>query len=162
MLKRILIIFTVLFLTFNMVFAADIPVKVETLSKISTSDGHLQEGDNINFVVADDIYVDSKLLIKKGESVTGVITSLVNNDFTCQSASIYAENFKARTIDGKIVKLNGIVYKEGRNHSFVTQYLENGFQLIRGGEAQILPKKDSFMLYLKEDHKPKKETIDDL
>jgi len=160
MLKKIFVTFFIFLCFNNSVFSKEIPVKVVPDSEITTSNGNLQEGDNINLVTAEDIYVDSKLYIKKGENVSGVITSLVNNDFTCQSASIYAEQFKVKNVDGKTIKLNGIVYKNGRNHSYITQFMPDFFQLIRGGEAKIVPQKDSFTLYL-EDGK-KREVKDDL
>lgn len=164
MLKKIIPIL-IATLALNLIaYAEEIPVKVAPASIITTADKTLQEGDSVNFVTTNDIYVNSKLYIKKGETVTGIITSLVNNDFTCQSASIYAENFKVKTIEGKTAKLKGIVFKEGRNHSYFTQYLGNGFQLIRGGETKILPDKDSYTLYLNvEGNKPtKKGVINDL
>lgn len=166
MLKRILLIFLILICFNNIAFSKEISVKVVPASEISTSNPSLQEGDNINLFTAEDMYVDSKLFIKKGEQVQGVITSLVNNDFTCQSASIYAENFKVKNTDGKIVKLSGIVYKNGRSHNYFTQYLPDHilhpglFFFIRGGEAKIMPGKDSFTLYL--DDNKKQGAKDDL
>jgi len=142
----------VLLLTSNVTFAKDIPVKVVPTQKISTSNVDLQEGDDISFAVANDVFVGDRLYISKGATVTGLITKIVHNDFTCEEASIYAENFKVRSIDGKLVKLGGIVYKKGRTHFMFTQFipedLTNGFIFIRGGEAQIKPEKDSFILYV--------------
>lgn len=166
MLKRIFMAFFILFCFRSAVFSKEIVVKVVPEREISTADRSLQEGDDINLITSEDVYVDSKLFIKKGEQVQGVVTSLVDNDFTCQSASIYAENFKVKTVDGKTVKLNGIVYKNGRNHNYVTQYIPdnlgaaNLFFFIRGGEAKIVPNKDSFTLYL--DDNKKREVKDDL
>ena len=166
MLKKILITFFILFCINNAVFSIEIPVKVVPDSIISTSGGNLQEGDSINFVTAEDIYLDSKLYIKKGEKVSGVITNLVNNDFTCQNASIYAENFKTKNVEGKSIKLIGIIHKDGRNHSYVTQYIPDNpmstslFFFIRGGEAKIVPQKDSFILFL--ENNKKREVKDDL
>jgi hypothetical protein len=166
MIKKIFLIL-IIFLCFNnSAFSKEISVKVIPDSEISTSDGSLQEGDSINLIIVEDVYVNTKLYIKKGEPVVGIITSLVNNDFTCQNASIYAENFKAKNVDGKIVKLNGIVHKEGRNHSYFTQYMPDNpmstslFFFIRGGEAKIVPQKDSFILYL--DDGEKREAKNDL
>jgi hypothetical protein len=148
MFKKTATIFFILFFINNLTFANEIPIKVKATSKISTSNNSLQEGDKIKLISAKDVYLNSKLYIKKGAPVTGIITSLENNDFTCQEASIYAENFKTKNVNGETVKLNGIVYKKGRNHSYITQYMTDWFQFIRGGEAQILPEKDSFTLYL--------------
>lgn len=164
MFKKTLLYFG-LFILFNSnslassAYAKDIPVQLKTISKISTSNVNLQEGDNINLIVADDVYLDSKLYIKKGTNAVGIVTSLTSNDFTCQEAQIYAEQFKVKNTNGKIVKINGVVYKKGRNHSLVTQYLPYGYSFIRGGEAQILPQKDVFTLYL--DLKNKQNEVND-
>lgn len=162
MIKKLLLIIAFIFLIPSFALGKEIPVKIDALSKISTSDVHLQEGDSVHFRVLDDVYVNSNLYIKKGTEAVGVITSLVNNGFTCQEASIYAEQFRVKDISGKNVKLKGIVFKQGRNHGLFTQYwpeytqfcpwfvsfLSNGFTFIRGGEAKILPEKDIYTLYL--------------
>lgn len=157
MLKKLLLVLIFTFIVSGFVYAKDIPVQIEPSSKISTSNNRLQEGDSINFVVVNDVYVNSELYVKKGTDVVGIITSLVNNDFTCQEASIYAENFRVKTTGGDVVKLRGIVYKKGRDHFLFTQYIPicipffpfpNIFPFIKGGEAKILPKKDVFNLYL--------------
>lgn len=166
MFRKVLTISLIFICLNNIVLSSEIPVKVISESIISTSGKELQEGDDINLVIAEDVYINSKLFIKKGEPVKGVITSLVDNGFTCQPASIYAENFKVKNINGKTVKLKGIVYKNGRNHSYFTQYIPdntvflNLFFFIRGGEAKIVPNKDSFILYLKDN--AKRQANDDL
>lgn len=161
MLKKIVLL-SVLLLTVNsLVWAKDIPVQLEAAFKISTANTNMQEGDNLNLVVVDDVYLDSKLYISKGTAVAGLITSLINNGFTCQEASIYAENFRVKTVDGKTIKLKGVVHKEGRNHSLVTQYLPIGYHFIRGGEAEILPQKDIFTLYF-ETNKSERGTNENL
>ena len=160
MFKKISLLLVLLFALNSLVWAKDIPIQLEAASKISTANINMQEGDNLNLIVADDVYLESKLYIKKGTSVVGVITSLVNNGFTCQEASIYAESFRVKTVDGNTIKLKGIVHKEGRNHSLVTQYLPIGYHFIRGGEAEILPQKDIFTLYLETNEQKKGENND--
>lgn len=167
MLKKTLLLLVLFFAVNSSAWAKDIPVQLEATSKISTANVNMQEGDNLNLIVANDVYVDSEIYIRQGTSAVGVITSLVNNGFTCQEASIYAESFRAKTVDGKTVKLKGIVHKEGRNHSLITQYmplipkyLPIGYFLIRGGEAEILPQKDIFTLYLESDEQKKVENND--
>ena len=150
MIKKSILVLSLIFLLNTCAFAKDVPVKVETLLKISTSDVSLHEGDSITLNVANDIYVNSKLYIRKGAIAEGIVTSLVDNGFTCQEASIYAENFRVKTVNGDMVKLKGIVYKKGRNHYMVTQFLPFGYVFIRGGEAQILPEEDSFILHMEE------------
>lgn len=118
-------------------------------AKITTSNLNLKEGDQINFAVADDIYVNSKLFIKKDEKVTGIITGLEPNGLQCKEASIYSENFKTTSTDRNEIKLDGIIYKKGRTHWMLTQFLPLIPTFIRGGEVQIKPN-DTFELLLKE------------
>lgn len=147
MFRKIFLIFILIIFAGSIAFAQDIEVKAGALDVISTSNVNLHEGDDIILVVQNDVYLNSKPYIKKGEILTGVITSLVDNGFTCQEASIYAEHFKVKTVSGKTVDLKGIVYKKGRNHSLFTQFLPFGFDIIRGGEAKITPNKDVFTFY---------------
>lgn len=118
-------------------------------AKITTSDLTLTEGDNINFAISNDIYVNSKLFIKKDEKVTGLITSIEPNGFGCKEATIYSEHFKTKDVDGKEVKLGGIIYVKGRTHWMFTQFIPVLPTFIRGGEVQIEPN-DTFELLLEE------------
>lgn len=149
MIKKFLLTFLVFILASMFVWADEISVKLTPLDSISTSRVDLREGDKINLIVTEDVLINSKVFIKQGSVATGIITSLVDNGFTCQEASIYAENFRVKTSQGKSVKLDGIVYKQGRNHSYFSQFLADGFFFIRGGEAKIEPKKDTYILYVK-------------
>lgn len=117
--------------------------------KITTSNVNLKEGDEINFALSKDIYVNSKLYARKDEKVTGLITSLEPNGFACKEASIYVENFKTKNVDGKEIKLDGIIYHKGRTHWMFTQFVPILPTFIRGGEVQITPE-DTFELIMKE------------
>lgn len=118
-------------------------------AKITTSNINLKQGDGINFAILNDIYVTDRLFIKKNEKVTGIITSLEPNGLQCKEASIYAENFKTINVDGKEIKLNGIIYKKGRTHWMLTQFIPILPTFIRGGEVQIKPG-NTFELLLEE------------
>ncbi len=118
-------------------------------TKITTSNINLKEGDEINFAISDDIYVNSKLFIKKDEKVTGLITSLEDNGFQCKEASIYSEQFKTKDINGNEITLVGIIYKKGRTHWMFSQILPYVPAFMRGGEVQIKPG-DTFELLLEE------------
>lgn len=139
------LILVLLFAQANM--AKELPVTVYSPTKITTSDPHLQEGDNISFVVAQDVYSGSKLCLKKGEAITGVITNITNNGYVCKEASLYAEGFRVNNVNGKQVQLSGVVYKKGRTHELFTQFIPIVPEIIRGGEVQIEPQKDTFVLY---------------
>lgn len=146
--KKILLIFILIFSFAQATLAKSIPVKVTAVSKISTAGSELNPGDVLKLVTTDNVYMDSKLYLKSGTPVYGDITELVSNGFTCKEASIYAENFWTTNINGETVYLKGIVYKKGNTHWMLTQFLPIVYIFIRGGEAQILPEKDSFILYL--------------
>lgn len=148
MLKKLTQVVLIFFMLAGATSAREIPIKISAGHKISTSTGKMQEGDTLTLQTTQDFYQGGTLYIKKGSPVSGLITSLVDNDFTCQEASIFAENFKVKNVNGKDVKLKGIVYKKGRNHWMYTQFLPGIYVFIRGGEAQILPQKDIFTLYL--------------
>lgn len=152
MLKKISLLVFFLFLN-QSVIAKDIPVKIIPANKITTSTANIQEGDSVNFLTADDIFINSSVYIKKGTPVKGTITSIEDNDYLYVPATLYAENFVTKNVDGKLVKLSGIVYKAGNNHWELTQFIPIPFVYLRGGEVQIKPKKDTFILLLKEDAK---------
>lgn len=150
MLKKSFLSLILFFCCFNSVLAKDVRVEIEPRKKVTTSDLKLNEGDEISFVVAQDVYLHSTLYIKKGAPVIGVITSIENNDFLYKAASICAENFKVKDINEKTVKLKGIIYKKGNNHWMITQFIPAPLGAIRGGEVQIKPNKDTFNLFLED------------
>lgn len=137
-----------LFISSGVVLSKEIPVKIKPASKITTSNLDLQEGDLLQFVVLEDILINSKPYIEKGQIVTGTVTSLEENNYLAQPAKIYIENFKTTNVNNESVKLKGIVYKTGNNHQVLGEFIF--FDLMRGGEVQIKPEKDEFTIYLKE------------
>lgn len=150
MVKKSLLVLILILLLAQITMAKELQVKIYSPTKITTSNPYLQEGDNINFVLAEDLYLNSKPYLKKGEIVTGVITNITNNSFVCKEASIYAENFKVKNVNGKLVSLNGVIYKKGHTHELFTQFIPFVPEIIRGGEVQIKPQKDTFILYFED------------
>lgn len=147
-----LLLIIILFLIGQISFAKEIPVNIKPLYKITTSNVNLQEGDKVDFVTTDDILAGSQLYIKKGTLVSGVITSIEENGFLYQPATLYADNFVTENADGKIVKLKGIIYKKGNDHWMLTQFIPAPLPVLRGGEVQIKPQKDVFTLILEDKH----------
>ncbi len=148
MLKKIIISFILIAIA-GRVYAKEVEISVYSPVKITTSNLDLKEGDRIEFETVQDTYLNSKLYLKKDEKTLGVITSLEDNGFCCKEAAIYAENFRIKNVDGKTIKLNGIIYKKGRTHWMFTQFLPIIPELIRGGEVQIT-EKDRFNLYIED------------
>lgn len=123
-------------------------VEVTPGEKITTCNVNLKEGDTINFVVKNNVFVNSGIKINKNEKVYGIITSLEDNDVDIKPATIFAENFYTKDINGKKIPLKGIVYKKGNEHRLFIDWM--GFSWVRGGEVHIKPETDTFILYLEE------------
>lgn len=144
------IIFLLLFFP-PVVSSKEMSVKIKPISKITTSNAELQEGDNVYFELIEDVLVNnSNVCIKKGTKVTGTVTTIENNDYLYTPAKLYIENFETNSVDGNVVKLSGTVFKAGNDHSEITQFIPLPFVYLRGGEVQIKPKKDTFTLFLEE------------
>lgn len=127
-------------------FAQEIPVRIKPLKKITTSNIDLKEGDEVDFVIVEDVLINSKTHIKAGEPVTGIITTIEENNILAKPAKLYIENIKTKNIDGQRVNLKGLVYKSGNDHNEIMEFLNP--EIVRGGEVQILPKKDEFIVYI--------------
>ena len=131
--------------------AKEIAVKISPIKEIKTSTPELQEGDTIYFEVVDDVFVNSKLYIKAGEQVTGIVTTLEENGFVCKEAVVYAEDFKTKNINHKTEHLKGLIYRHGNTHWMFGQFFNepdnNLIKVFRGGEVFIKPE-ETFTMYL--------------
>ncbi len=149
MLKKVIALTLIFIQIFSVeAFAKTIAIKLTPDTIISTSKDKYQEGDNITLKTTEDIFNNKNLIIKKGTIAEGLITSLKPNDFVSVPAEIYAEQFKIKDINGKILHLNGIIDKKGRDHHLFNQFLPFIIGFERGGEVFITPNKDIFTLYL--------------
>jgi hypothetical protein len=146
--KKFILTIMALALVQNIVLSKEIPVKIKPVCKITTCNLNLKEGDTLDFVVADDVFINSKLYIKKGQAVSGVATSLKDNNYLIIPAKIYIENFRTTNVENHRVKLKGIIYKSGNDHHVFGEIFV--FDLLRGGEVQITPEKDEFTIYVEE------------
>lgn len=150
MMYKKLIITGIIVIFGQAIFAQTIPVSIKPTENITTSNPRLQEGDNLNFVVTEDVFLNSKIYLKKDETVSGTITSLEKKDFLYKPALIYVENFVTKNIHGQKIKLDGIIYKKGNDYWMITQFIPVPLFTLKGGEVKISPQKDIFTLYLKE------------
>lgn len=148
---RKLFLILVLFSFGQNILADEIPVNIKPINKITTSNINLQEGDSVSFAIQEDIFVNSKLFIKKGTPVNGTIISIENNDYLYKPATLYADKFVTQDVNGQRVKLKGIIYKKGNDHWMITQFILFPLTILRGGEVQIKPEKDIFTLILEGD-----------
>src|SRR5574344_145207 len=144
--KRFILIFVLFLSCINYVQADEILVQVKPAYSITTSKDEYIEGDRVKFVIMNNVVDNSKIIIKKGTSVYGTITSIVNNDYASIPAEMTIEDLKTVDTTGKQIKLKGFIYKKGNDHSASMEFLNP--QYFRGGEVQIKPFKDIFTLIL--------------
>lgn len=121
--------------------AKEIAVEITPISEITTCRDEIQEGDYVNFKVVKDIGP-----LKKGDIVTGMITSIEDNGPFGKAASILIENL---TIGN--TKLKGNVYADGEPKKYKDFY-ENCSRgvLSRGQEVHIKPDRDIFIIYMEQ------------
>lgn len=145
--KKFFCVLICLFFILQAGWTKEVAVKISPVVKLTTSDMTFMPGDKADFFVTEDVKINSTTYLKKGDKVSGVVTSREENSFLGQVATMYIENLYAINSDGKRIKLNGIVYKKGTCHDVVNGFLEPFIVLIRGGEVQMEPNKDIFTVY---------------
>lgn len=123
------------------------PVRVTAKTKITTSKSTLKEGSMVTFVVVRDVLEKESVIIKKNTSVTGKVLSIKPNRSIGIPAKIVIGEFETSDIFGETVPLVGEVTKEGNPHNTLISYLDFLAVLVRGGEVQIIPEDDYFILF---------------
>lgn len=146
------LIFTIIFALFfsQSVFAKDIPITIRPINKISTSNIYLKLGDRVEFELLGDFYRNGKIYIPKTNKITGTIVEIEQNDFGYKEAQITINQFRTVDVAGNFVKLEGSIFKSGKSYSGMQFFGDTIFHFFRGGEVQIKPKKDTFILFLKD------------
>lgn len=122
-------------------------VRVTSINKITTSKKSLVEGSKVNFVVVRDVIKDGEKVIKKGSLVEGEVVLIVPNRFISIPAKIVIEEFTTEDIYGNKVRLKGSIRKDGNDHNNIVPYINLFTGLVRGGEVQIRPEEDYFILF---------------
>lgn len=145
--KKIFFLFICSAFISHSICAKEIAVNVTPAVKLTTANMKLMPGDKAEFLVTEDVKINPVTYLKKGDKVTGIVTSREENGFLGQDASICIENLYITNSSGKRVKLKGIVYKKGRSHDVINGFLEPFIVIIRGGEVQLEPNKDIFTVY---------------
>src|SRR5574344_866108 len=89
------------------VCAREIEVPIVPVKSYNTFDNTLMEGDVLDFVVQKNVYSGNNLLVKKGDKVSGLVTSRKENGFCGQAASIFVEQFRlqgGKSLKGEILQ----------------------------------------------------------
>jgi|GEM_PF-3603066 len=148
----------------------DIEITVSSTSKISTEHVHFESfkskhtgsgdidiGENVRFMIVNDVKKDGKVLIRKGTPVQAIIGSIVPSSNRGVPAEVMVERFITRDVNGNRVALAGEVRKRGINLYLLYTILAIAgapftfgaselFLYLHGGQAKIKPG-DEFTVY---------------
>lgn len=133
----------VILITGSCTYAFEHILQVTPIKKVTTSNENLLEGDVVEFKVIESTLPEK---IKKGDIVSGYITYYEPNGFAGKEAILHIEQFQ--TSNG--YKLNGMIFAKGNQHNQIMEFKETlGIPALwmRGGEVNLIPKKDVFLLY---------------
>lgn len=119
-------------------------VKMKSLSDVYIEQNY-NIGDKVNFVVAEDVYKNNKLFIKKGTIAEGLVRDAQwNMGDKSAPHDIQLSMFKTKDVNNKTVELYGTIGQEGKDTGL--------FQLILGAVPSIsygIPKNKEYTLYCK-------------
>lgn len=127
-------------------------VKVHSAKIISTKNP-MNVGDEVFFMVSENVTKNGKILVKKGELVSARVETISESGTYGVAADIIIGNFKIGN-----TSLTGEISKEGFTHAywvipvsqaagFFIPFSNYAFRFIRGGHAKITPK-ETFELQL--------------
>ena len=131
---------------------SEIPVFISSSGGITTRKD-VWEGKEVEFIVAKDVNKDGKVVLQKGEKITGRIELVTLNGPFGSPADLTLSNFVLP--DGK--KLTGEIRISGANRSYWVYPL--GYSMmpfffagaavftVRGGHAKIKPEKEFELVY---------------
>ena len=135
-----------------MFMGGDLPIKLRPTEVISTANPLLKAGDTVEFVVAEDVLHDKKIVVKKGTKVTGLILSLVENTYHGAAAEITIGQFEIKEKNNKTYNIKGVIEKKGSTHEKAinnwSYIIGPAVFWIRGGETKLTPEKDQYTLYI--------------
>lgn len=114
-------------------------IRLKTVDPISTR--YNNEGDEVNFVVVEDIRVGDVVLIKEGSRATALISELTPRGRVGKSGKMLITLDTVRAVNGKRVPLTASITKKGEDKIVLSAALSflvcPLFLLLRGKEAQI-------------------------
>ena len=126
-----------------------ISVKLKPINYITTRNKTLKEGNNIEFVLVQDFFLNKKLY-KKGTKINARIENIILNQAYGLPARIEIGDFR---IDN--TKLDGILTQQGANRALwviptgyiISAFFGVGFLIypIRGGHAKLKQEKTYFL-----------------
>lgn len=101
---------------FNFDLEKRTPVKIKISENITTKK-NIKEGQELDFIVSEDVYENGKIFIPVNSIVKGKIETISMNQALGVPADIDIGNFIAK-INGKDIVLDGKIHKVGANRAF--------------------------------------------
>lgn len=143
----VLLICCSMFLTLNFsVYAStEITLPSGTLIYVETTDtlnpANLNTGDDVSFIVYDDIIIEDTVIINAGTPVTGTVTKAQGEGALGKAAELSVKVNSVRAVDGTIIGLSGSRTVAGQDKQ--TEAVGGGLflcapmLLMKGGGAEI-------------------------
>lgn len=149
--KTLLILFIILLIASQSANAEKIPVKIAPTQVISTHKDLIEVGDNINFEVVNDIFLNENLYIKKGTPIIGTIDFFHPNGWAGDNAEIKFVKFKTTDANNKEIIINYPLNINGNTlkANDIKQYISWVITiLVRGSEINIEPDTKIFNIFI--------------
>lgn len=115
-------------------------VRLKLADKVSS--GLNREGDEINFIVAEDIKMGDLVLIQEGARATGIISELISRGRVGKAGKLTINLDYAKAVNGKKVPLNYTFIKKGEDKmvlSVAISFILTPLCLLLRGTDATLP-----------------------
>ena len=93
-------------------------IRLKLADKISS--GLNKEGDEVNFITAEDIKIGNYTIIKEGSRATGIISELISRGRIGKAGKITVNLDYVKTVSGNKVPLIGTINKKGEDKLFLS------------------------------------------
>lgn len=114
-------------------------VRLKLVDKVSSQINN--EGDDVNFIVTDDVKIGDVLLIKEGSRCIGFIEELFVKGSIGRAGKLVIRLDSTRAVNGKKVPLTGTITKKGESRIITSAVLSvvllPFFLVMTGKDAQL-------------------------
>ena len=135
-------------LNYNYSSVKRVPIRLSIQETIKTKEKNIYEGQELKFVVKNNVYSNRSLILKKGDVVNARIETIVSSGMNGIPYYIYLGNFQFPNIENSKIMID--YYKSGQNRTYFVLPLKWALtflpptgsltNFIMGGHAKITPK----------------------
>lgn len=150
MFKKTFLILICLFISNQIGFSKQIPVKITPKQIITTKNDATDVGDWIKFKIVNDVYDENnKLILKKGDELVGTVDFVHPNGWAGDAAEIKIKHFTHHAKDKKL-NYESLVCIKGKpsQPSKMKRFFETLSTAIRGSEIFVTQDSDTFDLFI--------------